>query len=924
MHNHHHGPCGYRPSQHPLHVGELKYSAEQINELLDMIPKKAGREELIDKETKKEITSHLGNTDIHVSKEDKDRWDLGIGGTTFIADEEDITLAQGEKGKVYKLKDRDTSKGKGYIILRTDRSLAEQMVQENTIYEVRYDFDLGGATLEIPSNCILDFKGGSFNNGSITCADGIIINSNSKIFEKITLTKDSKFANDEINPAWFGVIGDGVADDTGAIQYMLSFCKNIYRKKINVRNAVDSSPRIRFGSSGNNVKITTPITIDFLCNILGSPTFLYDGAEIEDGGVIIIDKQYNTTFEFSVAKYYSTDVVDLSSGIKFAGVKTIDCVWCTFNIHQIYGFYRGVYMVCDGYGTWQCTFNVHYVSFCIDAFVCNTINSGWSNGNIVRDTIFLGQTGDIILADGQKEGAFLRFIGDGSYGANSWIIDNIQCESKINKTLAIRFIHIQLDEPNLFQDFSIQNIRLEEIGYYMMLSNCEHRRWTISHILYRTAYNIYLTKYNLDVQYNNRILSGYGINILGASGGNVHTRIYEDAVNEHYYCGRYYNLSTKSKLVGLQRVEAEVDSLSNFARPSEVYKLSPGQSIMIKKTGSGRFYIVFFNTEGTRIDCPPDDILFDETSLYTVSNEGYKVYLQNLTDSTNTGWINNKSSSTVYRIAILYNNDYELVSNKDITIVPNNPTYKKRGTTEERPTISYKGAGYEYFDTTIGSKLIYNGSSWVDTTPISEDGYKYYYNFDEAKNATFEPLINAYVRNNKVFAITGVQKDVLYTASCDRFGAPAKRYVISAGQTIKIRKWNSSLRIYIVCFSADNNHTTIPSEITYDTTRLSKVTSGSVDYLQTTNDGYNIIEITNSGETDIIFSIICCADYYIYSDKIINNIEIINWLKKKGTTEERPSANASIAGWQYYDTTLNKVVMYNGTAWVNLDGSTLS
>lgn len=41
------------------------------------------------------------------------------------------------------------------------------MNQSNTIYEVRYDFDLDGETLNVSDNCVLKFEGGSINNGRI-------------------------------------------------------------------------------------------------------------------------------------------------------------------------------------------------------------------------------------------------------------------------------------------------------------------------------------------------------------------------------------------------------------------------------------------------------------------------------------------------------------------------------------------------------------------------------------------------------------------------------------------------------------------------------------------------------------------------------------------------------------------------------------
>ena len=37
-----------------------------------------------------------------------------------------------------------------------------------------------------------------------------------------------------------------------------------------------------------------------------------------------------------------------------------------------------------------------------------------------------------------------------------------------------------------------------------------------------------------------------------------------------------------------------------------------------------------------------------------------------------------------------------------------------RGTTDERPAPKSTDAGYEYFDTTLGKKIIWNGTGWTD------------------------------------------------------------------------------------------------------------------------------------------------------------------------------------------------------------------
>lgn len=92
------------------------------------------------------------------------------GDVTNAPDEEDLTT--GEDNRL-KFKDRPALSGMGYVILRKNfvegkNTLTQEMVnQENTIYEIRYDFDLNDEEITIPEGCVLDFQGGSFSNGTI-------------------------------------------------------------------------------------------------------------------------------------------------------------------------------------------------------------------------------------------------------------------------------------------------------------------------------------------------------------------------------------------------------------------------------------------------------------------------------------------------------------------------------------------------------------------------------------------------------------------------------------------------------------------------------------------------------------------------------------------------------------------------------------
>lgn len=103
----------------------------------------------------------------------------GGGTINNLADDEDlVSVDKGESLSVLKFADRaynpDRFSGKGYKILRRNiidgkNMLTQDMVnQPHTIYMIQYDFDLDGAQITIPENCILKFDGGSLSNGKLT------------------------------------------------------------------------------------------------------------------------------------------------------------------------------------------------------------------------------------------------------------------------------------------------------------------------------------------------------------------------------------------------------------------------------------------------------------------------------------------------------------------------------------------------------------------------------------------------------------------------------------------------------------------------------------------------------------------------------------------------------------------------------------
>lgn len=115
-------------------------------------------------------------------------------------DEDDLTIDAGKA----KFTDREyiesSNSGMGYKILRrkiqgdiVNILTQEDFDSENTIYEIRYKFDLNGSTITLPNNSVLKFDGGQINNGIINLNNAVIEPVNRDITEYITATINGTF-----------------------------------------------------------------------------------------------------------------------------------------------------------------------------------------------------------------------------------------------------------------------------------------------------------------------------------------------------------------------------------------------------------------------------------------------------------------------------------------------------------------------------------------------------------------------------------------------------------------------------------------------------------------------------------------------------------------------------------------------------------
>lgn len=147
-----------------------------------------------------------------------DHMEEGIGeaqAMVHFPDEEDIT----SEGNLLKLKDRPADDGMGYVILRKDKTFAEQVTKENTIYEIRYDFELG-SKFNLPKNTSLNFQGGKLINGTLVGNNSTIYSPTVHIVDNCTF--EGAWTNLTANLVWWGARQGSEFDNSPIIRQAMN------------------------------------------------------------------------------------------------------------------------------------------------------------------------------------------------------------------------------------------------------------------------------------------------------------------------------------------------------------------------------------------------------------------------------------------------------------------------------------------------------------------------------------------------------------------------------------------------------------------------------------------------------------------------------------------------------------------------------
>lgn len=208
-------------------------------------------------------------------------------------DDEDITVSSIDDSNALRFKDRDASKGMGYVILRTNKPITEQLTQSNTIYEIRYDFDLGGEVLEVPANCVLKFKGGKLLNGNVIGSETRIESSEVRIFESVVV--GGSWLISSAYSQWFDFVEGGVDNIQNFRNLMVLSTSGIYTH-VYIQEGVFYTSTWRTDDNGD-YKDTVGISVPSNVYIHNSATIKEVANAFEKTSMFYISDEENITIE---------------------------------------------------------------------------------------------------------------------------------------------------------------------------------------------------------------------------------------------------------------------------------------------------------------------------------------------------------------------------------------------------------------------------------------------------------------------------------------------------------------------------------------------------------------------------------------------------------------------------------------------------
>lgn len=638
---------------------------------------------------------------------------------------EDIdTNAQGK----LQFANRPTTYGMGYKILRRNKTFAEQVTKSDTIYEIRYDFDLDGASVTIPAGCVLKFVGGKIINGRIVFND-TFIDGAGQLFENVYVS-DGKIASNELYASWFGAIGDGVADDTAALNYFLNF--------LDFTNAATRQRGLIYVLDGTNYRITNTIQISTddkdAATGAGQATLMGRAINMDYRVQIVCENLYVPIFRIYSLRWafenidvrYASVAAGNSGAVafKFKPKDDDNADLVHASASDTYCRNVAVHNAEIGFECWGNQFQFDYcnlskcrISFSLNKYVneedptgtdtarailirnCRYHDAAYQNGAFVKinNPTIWGVVIDSCYIDG-----FYRKIVDGTL-YHAVVTNNYMCKlsvlaqeetyfiygdvihSKIDGNMVFAYLKGYLDNPTRRHNGIVSRVIRDSV---------------ISNNMFEHGFPAVI---NTDCCFNTVICGNTFSNPISSEpivdyNGDERTDI-PDTIEPIMYLGNYENRA----------------NTYNITITGNVFRLrKDGQVIAFFQSNKAKWII---ETGNALLALNDSDVVFDKNNimyngLQPRNNKTLNNVIASIEQSPTTSYISGKGANFYVGdldLPVWWNGSY-LLNAFGLRAA------KTKGTTAERPSLGAAAinVGVLYYDTDLGKYIVWNGTTWVN------------------------------------------------------------------------------------------------------------------------------------------------------------------------------------------------------------------
>ena len=305
--------------------------------------------------------------------------------------------------------------GKGYKVLEKNiqtidgikkNILTAVMInQSNTIYEIRYDFDLDGNEISIPEGCVLKFNGGSFSNGTLFGSDTRVAN-----IKCNDIKYDGTFLCDTLH-----INSNSFGNNINLVNILSTFTTLCVELETDIDNAITDNNTIKnINLNGNGHTIRVP-KLNFVGNVNISHVIfdagLYQAIENSDSCFVDSDGKDSSLFSITDCKF-----INLNGGaifvVSYTNPKVNNCSFTgtllddseNKKIPAVVRFYK-----CSG----AITINGNHIENCYGIGLCIISNTNISGAVIAYN--------------------YINKVTGGGIVSSGAILNNIECHDNIVK-----------------------------------------------------------------------------------------------------------------------------------------------------------------------------------------------------------------------------------------------------------------------------------------------------------------------------------------------------------------------------------------------------------------------------------------------------------------------------------------------------------